>query len=261
MIVLDHVTKYYDTDEGRRYILRDVSFTFQLGKHYALLGKNGAGKSTLIRLLAGSEKPNSGDIYREGDVSWPLGNIGGFQGSMTGLENSEFVCQVHGLDEDQTQAVIDFVRRFSELESYFFMPVKTYSSGMAGRLRFGLSLAFKFDYYLVDELTSVGDVAFRQKATEEFKKLRERASLIFASHNLNTVVQSCDVALIVYNGRLQYFDDIKEAIEAYKNTFSLQGQKAFEGKKSSNKGNKGKRRNLKRRNKKNSRAQKNEPPF
>jgi len=228
MIILNHVTKYYDTDEGRRYVLRDVSFTFNRGVHYALLGKNGAGKSTLIRMISGSEKPNYGEIICNGDVSWPLGSSGGFQGSMTGLENSEFVCRVHGLDKDQTKTVIEFVRQFSELGSYFFMPVKTYSSGMRGRLRFGLSLAFKFDFYLVDELTAVGDVAFREKAVEEFDRLRERASIVFASHNLNIVVQSCDVALIIHNGKLLYFEDIKEAIEAYKNTFTLSGQKAFE---------------------------------
>lgn len=228
MISLDHVTKYYDTEEGRRYILNDVSFTFRRGLHYALLGKNGAGKSTLIRMLAGSEKPNQGAIYREGAVSWPLGHIGGFQGSMSGLENSEFVCQIHGLDDEQTRSVIDFVRRFTELGSYFYMPVKTYSSGMGGRLRFGLSMAFQFDYYLVDELTSVGDVAFREKAMEEFENLRKRASIIFASHNLSSVVQSCDVALIVYNGSLLFYEDMKEAIEAYKNTFNVKGQNAFE---------------------------------
>jgi len=228
MIVLDHVTKYYDTDAGRREVLRDVSFTFERGCHYALLGRNGAGKSTLIRMLGGAEKPNEGEIYREGRVSWPLGKAGGFQGSMTGLENAEFVCQVHGLDEDETDAVVEFVRNFSELGSYFFLPVKTYSSGMQGRLRFGLSLAFQFDYYLVDELTSVGDVAFRQKAEDEFDRLRDRASIIFASHNLNTVVQSCDVAVIVFNGKLLYFEDMAEAIEAYKNTFNLRGRKAFD---------------------------------
>lgn len=228
MLVLDHVTKYYDTEQGRRYVLRDVSFTFQRGHNYALLGRNGAGKSTLLRMLAGREKPNEGEIIREGDISWPLGSSGGFQGSMTGLENAEFCCQVHGLDEDQTRSVIDFVRRFCELGPYFFMPVKTYSSGMGGRLRFGLSLAFRFDFYLIDEMTSVGDVAFREKAVEEFDRLRKRASIIFASHNLNAVVQSCDSALIVYNGTLQYFEDIKEAINTYKNTFNLKGRKAIE---------------------------------
>ena len=228
MIVLENVTKYYDTDAGRRYVLRDVNFTFERGRHYALLGRNGAGKSTLLRLLGGADKPNEGDIYREASISWPLGTAGGFQGSMTGLENAEFVCQVHGLDEDQTDAVIEYVREFSELGAYFFMPVKTYSRGMQGRLRFGLSLAFQFDYYLVDELTSVGDVAFRQKAEDEFDSLRDRASIIFASHNLNSVVQSCDVAIIVYNGRLLYFEGMAEAIDAYKNTFNLRGRKAFE---------------------------------
>ena len=225
MIVLDHVTKYYDTEEGRRYVLRDVSFTFHPGRHYALLGRNGAGKSTLLRLIGGEEKPNDGEIYREGVISWPLGRLSGFQGSMTGLENSEFVCQVHGLDEEQTDAVIEFVRGFSDLGSYFFLPVNTYSSGMNARLRFGLSLAFKFDYYLVDELTSVGDVAFRQKAEDEFEALRDRASLIFASHNLNSVVQSCDVAIIVHDAKLLYFEDIDEAIQAYKDTFNLRGRK------------------------------------
>ena len=96
------------------------------------------------------------------------------------------------------------------------MPVNTYSSGMRARLSFGLSMSFKFDIYLIDELTSVGDMIFREKAKAAFDKIRKRASLIFVSHNLATLRQSCDSALFLREGMADFYPDIDEGINAYK---------------------------------------------
>ena len=96
------------------------------------------------------------------------------------------------------------------------MPVSTYSSGMRARLSFGLSMTFKFDIYLIDELTSVGDVIFREKATAAFNQIRERASLIFVSHNLAVLRESCDSALFLRDGKANFYADIDEGLYAYK---------------------------------------------
>jgi capsular polysaccharide transport system ATP-binding protein len=154
MIELINVNKWYDTRHGRKTVLDDISLRVHPGEKVGILGLNGAGKSTLIKTLSGAEPPNSGQVRRGMKLSWPLASSGGFQGSLTGLDNLKFVCRVYGIDYKDK---IDFVQAFSELGAYFREPVKTYSSGMRARLAFGVSLAIDFDCYLIDEVLSVGD--------------------------------------------------------------------------------------------------------
>jgi len=213
MIQLDSVTKYYDVNDGERhYVFNDVSFTLPEDKHIGILGLNGAGKSTLLRMIGGSEKPNSGEIITDCSISWSLGLAGGFQGTLTAAENIAFVCRVHGLDKEESLAVKEFVRDFAEIGDYFEMPMKTYSSGMRARIVFGLSMAFKFDVYLVDEITAVGDALFRSKAENAFLELRDRASLIYVTHNLHSIAEICDVGIVIDEGELKLFNAIDDAI-------------------------------------------------
>jgi len=216
MISLNNVTKYYPMRDGERhYVLRNVSLDIPSHRSIAILGPNGAGKSTLLRLIGGAEAPNEGSITTEADISWPIGLSSGFQGSMTGRQNIHFACQINGLTDDETQQVIDDILDFSELGEYFDMPIKSYSSGMRARLGFGLSINFDFDYYLVDELTAVGDITFKEKAKKEFKKISEKSSLIFASHSLNSLRESCQSAIFLHDGNLEYFEDVDDGIRAY----------------------------------------------
>lgn len=215
MIELRNVTKYYPVNSGVRHILKDVSLTLPGSSNLAVLGPNGAGKSTFLRLIGGAEAPNSGTIYSDQTISWPLGLGSGFQPSLTGRQNVLFVCRINGLVPAQTRQVIQEVVDFAEIGEYFDLPVRTYSSGMRARLGFGLSMAFEFDVYLIDELTSVGDAVFRAKATKAFQSIRDRATLIFVSHNLNTLRESCDSALFLHDGTASYFAKIDDGIEAY----------------------------------------------
>ncbi len=216
MIELRNITKYYPVKDGVRYVLRDVSLVIPSRTNLAVLGPNGAGKSTFLRLIGGEEAANSGTILTDEEISWPLGLTSGFKGSLTGRENVLFVCRINGLNFDETRYVIRLVTDFAELGEYFDMPVTTYSSGMRGRLSFGLSMAFKFDVYLIDELTSVGDSIFREKAKAAFENIRKRASLIYVSHNLKTLQQSCQSALFVRDGTADFFPEISDGIQAYK---------------------------------------------
>jgi len=198
MIRLQNVTKYYAMKNGERhYVLKDVSLDIPANENLGILGPNGAGKSTLLRMIGGAEAPNSGKIITKANVSWPLGVGVGFQNSLSGRQNIQFVCDINGLTKAQTKEVMTGVMDFSELGKFFDMPVRSYSSGMRARLGFGLSIIFDFDYYLIDELTSVGDAIFRKKANLAFKEIRERASLIFVAHNLKTLEESCDSALFL----------------------------------------------------------------
>jgi len=216
MIKLENITKFYPMKNGKKhYVLNDVNLEIPSNKSLGILGPNGAGKSTLLRLIGGAEYPNSGKITTEGQISWPLGVGVGFQWSLSGRQNVLFVCQINGLTIAETKTVIKNVLDFSELGDFFEMPVKTYSSGMRARLGFGLSITFDFDYYLVDELTSVGDAIFRKKATKAFEDIKGRASLIFVAHNLATLRQSCESAVFIRNGLLTYHEDINEGIALY----------------------------------------------
>jgi capsular polysaccharide transport system ATP-binding protein len=215
MIELRNVTKYYPITSGVRHILRNVSLTIPSSTNLAVLGPNGAGKSTFLRLIGGAESPNSGTIRSDQSISWPLGIGTGFQATLSGKQNVQFVCRINGLNSAQTRQVIDEVVDFAEIGEYFELPVKTYSSGMRARLSFGLSMAFEFDVYLIDELTAVGDAVFRAKAKKAFKDMRDRASLIFVSHNLQTLRESCDSALFLHDGTASFFPHIDDAISAY----------------------------------------------
>ena len=154
MIQLDRVFKFYKTEGNVKIILDHVSTVFEPGRSYGLLGVNGAGESTTIRMIAGTELPNSGRIRKTVRVSWPLGFSGGFHPLMSGRENVKFIARIYGADVRKT---LSFVEEFAEIGDYIDAPVKTYSSGMMARLAFGASMAIDFDVYLIDEVTAVGD--------------------------------------------------------------------------------------------------------
>ena len=215
MIELKQVTKYFTTNHGRKYILKDETLTLPSGQNIGILGRNGAGKSTLIRMLGQIEFPNEGTITSPNSFSWPLGLGGGFVGNMTGAANVKFVCKVYGRSRGQARKILTFVREFSELGDYFDMPIRTYSSGMKSRLSFGLSLAFDFDYILIDETLSVGDARFKKKSKDALMKKIETCNVLIVSHSMNTLRDICDVGIVVDEGKIAYHSDINGAITAY----------------------------------------------
>lgn len=217
MIKIENLTKSYRTPKGRHYVFKDLNVELPSGKSVALIGRNGAGKSTLLRVIGGIDRPDSGKIHTDKTISWPVGLAGGFQGSLTGRENVKFVARLYSTP-DQLREKVAFVEEFAELGKYFDMPIKTYSSGMKSRLGFGLSMAFKFDYYLVDEVTAVGDARFKQKCGDLFKARHEEASFLMVSHSLGSLKEFCDVALFIgRDNKVKYFESVDEAITTYKN--------------------------------------------
>ncbi len=215
MIELINATKYYQTKNEKKYILNDVTLTIPSHKSIAILGDNGAGKSTLLRMLGGIDYPNKGIIKSKNKFSWPMGLAGGFQGSMTGRQNVKFVCRIYGESEGQIKDAIEFVKEFSELGDYFDMPIKTYSSGMKSRLSFSLSLFFDFEYILIDETLSVGDKHFQKKSKDALLRKMETCNAIIVSHSMGILKEACDVGIYLKDGKMQYFEDVQEAIDCY----------------------------------------------
>jgi capsular polysaccharide transport system ATP-binding protein len=212
MIELDDVRKYYSTRNGQRLVLDGVNLTINPGERIGILGRNGAGKSTIIRLISGSELPSSGRISRSMSVSWPLAFSGGFQGSLTGLDNLRFVCRIYRASFEKA---LPFVEEFSELGEYLREPVKKYSSGMRARLAFAISMAVEFDCFLIDEVIAVGDRRFHEKCKYELFEKRKDRAMILVSHDAITVKEYCDRACVLEGGRLHHFDDIDDAYDFY----------------------------------------------
>jgi len=212
MIALEHVSKSYRVTHGWHRVLNDVTCRFPKGRNVGILGLNGAGKSTLLRLIGGVEPPDSGDIYRSCSVSWPIAFTGAFPPTLTGRENARFVARLYGVPPGQVEA---FAEDFTELGEYFDEQVLTYSSGMRARLGFAVSIAVKFDCYLLDEATSVGDWRFTAKCLRAFRERREESSVIMVSHNQETVRQTCDMGAVLASGQLTFYEDVKEAISVY----------------------------------------------
>lgn len=212
MISLKHISKRYPTKKGMRTILDDVSHDFPPGVNVGILGRNGAGKSTLLRVIGGSEAPDSGQVERKAKISWPIGFSGGFNTKISGRENLRFICRLY---DEEYKRVSEFVEDFSELGEYLDMPIYTYSSGMRAKLAFGVSMAFNFEYYLIDEVTAVGDSVFKKKSEAFFAERRKTSTLLVVSHSMSTIKSLCDKLLVLHQGKLKEFDSNAEAEKYY----------------------------------------------
>lgn len=210
-LIVKDLTKTYPGVHSKT-IFRDLSFDLARDGRLAVLGRNGQGKSTLIKLLGGILPPTSGSIEWNMTSSWPIGLGGGFQGSLSGIDNIRFITRIYHKNYDE---VFERVEGFAELGASLKQPVKQYSSGMRARLAFGLSLAIDFDCYLIDELVSVGDARFQRKCTEELFTHRADRAFLMASHDMSIIAATCQRALVIEGGQLRMFEDIEEAIDVY----------------------------------------------
>lgn len=218
MIEFRDVSKVFRTPNSRKVVLDRFSLTIPAGARVALLGRNGVGKSTMIGMVAGTVRQDRGQILRRGSVSWPLGFSGSFAPEMTGAQNARFVARIYGMDTDELLA---YVEDFAELGDFINMPVRVYSSGMRARLAFGLSMGVNFDWYLVDEITAVGDAAFREKSMSAFRRKLDRAGLFMVSHAMPTLRDFCTSGLLLDGGRATFFPVLEDAIRAYSESINM----------------------------------------
>lgn len=215
MIRFENLTKSFRVGSGRRVVIDNLDLTLPTGRSLALLGRNGAGKSTLLQMIAGTMRPDSGRVVSDGTISWPVGFGGSFHRDLTGAQNVRFIARIYGVDTD---SLLAFVDDFAELGRYFHMPVRSYSSGMRSRLTFGASMGIRFDTYLVDEVTAVGDAAFRRKSRALFAERMQRSSAIMVSHSMGQIREFCNAGIVLENGRLRYFDDLEAAIDRHQDS-------------------------------------------
>lgn len=217
MIRLERVSKMFGAGRDRKVVCDRVDAVFPTGESVALLGRNGAGKSTLLRLIGGSTAPDSGRIVIDGSVSWPVGFQGSFHPDLTGEQNTRFVARIYGVE---TQDLIDFALDFSELGRQFHRPVRHYSAGMKARLAFALSMGIRFDTYLIDEVTAVGDAGFRHKSDAVLRERLKTSGAIVVSHSMSMIQGLCTAGAVLEAGRLVWFDDISAAIRRHQANMS-----------------------------------------
>lgn len=216
MIVLKNLTKTFTMNGQRKTVADRINAVFPTGVSVGLIGRNGSGKSTLLRLIAGTAHPTSGEVLSNGTISFPVGLVSALHGDMTGAQNTRFVARIYGADTD---ALMDYVEDFAELGGHFHLPVRSYSSGMKGRLSFGINMGLKFDTYLIDEVTSVGDASFRKKSSDVFLERMQDSGAVFVSHSMGQIRELCTAGAYIDEGKLTYYPEVEEAIDRY--MFSL----------------------------------------
>ena len=176
MIRLINLSKTFWVRGVPKVVADNISATFPTGARVGLLGVNGAGKSSLLSMIVGTLAPDSGEVISDGTISWTVGFLGSFHRDLTGAQNTRFVARIYGVD---TQGLSDFVEDFAELGQQFYQPFRSYSSGMRSRLSFGVSMGIRFDTYLVDEATSVGDAVFQTKSNRVFLDRMHQSSAVW----------------------------------------------------------------------------------
>lgn len=213
MIRFENLSKSFWVRGDRKVVINQLTAELPTGKSLALLGRNGAGKTTLLQMIAGTMRPDDGKIVSDGTISWPVGFGGSFHPELTGAQNVRFLARIYGVDTD---SLVHYVEDFADIGKHFHMPVRSYSAGMKSRLTFGASMGIRFDTYLVDEVTAVGDAQFRQKSGTVFRDRMKDASAILVSHDLMQLRNYCDAGIVLEDGDLRYFEDLDEAIDYHK---------------------------------------------
>lgn len=196
--------------------LRDINLTISKSCRLGIIGHNGAGKTTLLRLLSGVYPPTSGSVSIKGKISALTDFTLGMDPNATGLKNIEFRLVFMGCTFKQAKKSIDEIVDFSELGEFIHLPVRTYSTGMFLRLAFAISTHFTPDILILDEVIGAGDESFREKATNRLKLLIEKSRMvILSSHDLKSITQYCDRAIVMEKGGIMINSTPNDAIEFY----------------------------------------------
>jgi ABC-type polysaccharide/polyol phosphate transport system ATPase subunit len=199
------------------HALSGVDLRVERGDRIGVIGHNGAGKSTLLKLLAGVYQPTAGTMVVDGKISALFELALGFETHATGWENIAYRSYLQGETPRTVKEKRDAIAEFSELGDFLNTPVRYYSAGMLVRLAFSIATAIDPEILLVDEVLSVGDLAFQQKARERMRDMVDRAHLlVMVSHDLDTLPKICNRAIWLDHGRMVKEGPIDQVIAAYR---------------------------------------------
>ncbi len=239
-VIVENITKTFDLKKpsgvsslleksthsklnGRLVALDNISFSVNRGEMFGIIGTNGSGKTTLLRIISGIYHPDKGNVQVNGRLA-PLLQIGtGFHNELIASENIVLSGMLSGMTKNDIKGKIDDVIEFAELEEFANMKLKYYSSGMRARLAFATALQINPEILLVDEILSVGDMAFREKSYKAFLSFKESGkTILYSTHNLNILPKLCDRVLLIHNGKMIMIGKSDEVIEKYKEMSKVQ---------------------------------------
>ena len=202
---------------GEFSAIRDLNIEIKKGEVLGILGKNGAGKSTLLKMITGVVTPSSGKIEVNGKISSLLELGTAFNMELTGEENIYQHGQVMGLTKEEIEKKKPEIIEFADIGDHLSQPVKTYSSGMFARLAFACAINVNPEILIVDEVLSVGDIAFQLKCFKKFEQFKkEGKTILFVTHNVADVIRNCNRAIILANGNKIFDGDVKTGVDKYK---------------------------------------------
>ena len=197
--------------------MKNLNLEVKKGEVLGVLGKNGAGKSTLLKMITGVVTPTSGTIKINGKISSLLELGTAFNPELTGVENIYQHGQVMGLTPEQIEKKKPEIIEFADIGDHLYQPVKTYSSGMFARLAFACAINVDPDILIVDEVLSVGDMAFQLKCFKKFEQFKEKGkTILFVTHNISDVLRNCTRTIIIDSGRKIFDGSVKDGVERYK---------------------------------------------
>ena len=197
--------------------MNNLDFVVKRGEVIGILGKNGAGKSTLLKMITGVTVPTSGEIKVNGKISSLLELGAAFNHDLTGIDNIYQHGQVMGMTKDEIEQKKEEIIEFADIGEHLYQPVKTYSSGMFARLAFACAINVDPDILIVDEVLSVGDMAFQLKCFKKFQEFKDKGkTILFVSHSVTDILKNCNRVIILENGSKTFDGDVKDGVELYK---------------------------------------------
>ena len=197
--------------------LNGIDLTIYKGEALGIIGGNGAGKSTMLKLLSRVTAPTDGEIDIYGRIASMLEVGTGFNGELTGRENVYMNGAILGMTKAEIDAKMEEIIEFSEVRDFIDTPVKRYSSGMYVKLAFSVAAHLDSEIMIMDEVLAVGDMAFQKKCLDKMRDAakKEGRTVLYVSHNMNTIRQLCDRCVVLDKGRVIFQGDVEEAIEVY----------------------------------------------
>lgn len=196
--------------------IKDLNLEIKKGEIVGILGKNGAGKSTLLKMITGVVTPSSGKIETKGRISSLLELGAAFNQELTGEENIYQHGEVMGLSREQIELTKQDIIDFADIGEHLYQPVKTYSSGMFARIAFACAINVDPDILIVDEVLSVGDMAFQLKCIKQMKKMIEKGiTILYVSHNSDSIMSLCNRAIWLMDGKVFMDGEVREITKKY----------------------------------------------
>ncbi len=203
---------------GQKFMaLNGIDLTIYKGEALGIIGGNGAGKSTMLKLLSRVTAPTEGEIDIYGRIASMLEVGTGFNGELTGRENVYMNGAILGMTKEEIDAKMEDIIEFSEVRDFIDTPVKRYSSGMYVKLAFSVAAHLDSEIMIMDEVLAVGDMAFQKKCLDKMRDAakKEGRTVLYVSHNMNTIRQLCDRCVVLDKGKVGFEGDVEEAIRAY----------------------------------------------